>query len=115
MAHKPLATYLRTYRLRTGLSHDDVAYLLGAIYGSNVGKHERGDRLPILRNALAYEIILGVPVRQLYEGIFYEVHVEVIGRVRALCAHLERKPRTARHSRKLTMLRGLLDDVAPQG
>ena len=108
MKHKPLTTYLRRHRLRSGLSHDDVAYLLGSIYGSNIGKHERAQRLPLLRNALAYELIFGTPVRDLYEGVYCDVRVEVRGRMKTLCASLERKPRSAHRQRKLEALRRLL-------
>lgn len=108
MAYKPLATYLRTYRLRAGLSHDELAFLLGSIYGANVGKHERGSRLPMLRNAIAYEIILGVPIRLLYEGIFLEVREQVHRRLQALLKHLQKSERGA-DKQKAEMLRVLLE------
>lgn len=113
MAHKPLRTYLRTYRLRTGLSHDDIAFLLGrSIHGSNVGKHERGDRLPMLRNMIAYEIVLSASLRELYEGMYEEVRVEVLTRVRALHGLVERKRRGPHRVLKLESLRTLLDNEA---
>ena len=115
MAYKPLATYLRTYRLRSGLSHDEVAFLLGSIYGANVGKHERGGRLPILRNAIAYEIILGVPILLLYEGIFQEVMEQMRPRVRGLLTHLKKRSRPADQQKIATlqkMLEGDLDRIS---
>lgn len=113
MAHKPLRTYLRTYRLRTGLSHDDLAFLLGrSIHGSNVGKHERGHRLPMLRNVIAYEIVLGAPLRELYEGMYEEVRLDVLTRVRALHRLIEGKRRGPHRVLKLTTLRTLLDNAS---
>lgn len=113
MAHKPLRTYLRTYRLRTGLSHDDMAFLLGrSIHGSNVGKHERGNRLPLLRNVIAYEIVLGARLSELYEGMYEEVRLEVLTRVRALHGLIERKRRGPHRVLKLASLQTLLDNGA---
>lgn len=113
MTHKPLRTYLRTYRLRTGLSHDDIAFLLGSsIHGTNVGKHERGKRLPLLRNVIAYEIVLGASLRELYEGMYQEVRVEVLSRVRALHGLIERKRRGPHRVLKLSTLQTLLDNAA---
>jgi hypothetical protein len=113
MAHNPLRTYLRTYRLRTGLSHDDLAFLLGSsIHGSSVGKHERGHRLPMLRNVIAHEIVLGASLHELYEGTYEEVRLEVLRRVRALHGLIERKRRGPHRVLKLTTLRALLDSAA---
>jgi hypothetical protein len=112
MGDKPLRTYLRTYRLRTGLSHDDIAYLLGSIYGSNVAKHERSKRLPVLRHVIAYEVILGAPIRNLYEGLYGEVKEELVGRIRALYKSLARRRSNRRHARKLAALDHLLAALA---
>ena len=105
---KPLLTYLRTYRLKSGLSNDEVAFLLGSVYGTNVSKHESGHRLPLLRNALAYEIVLGTPVRRLYQGMACSVRQEVLTRVRGLVANLEKKRRGRGRELKLELLRGML-------
>jgi DNA-binding XRE family transcriptional regulator len=108
---KPLATYLRMYRLQTGLSHNDVAFLLGAMYGSNVCAHEKGRRIPALRTILAYEIILGAPARDLFEGIFHEVRAQVLERARGLSSHLERKTTVTHRNQKITRLRSILEEL----
>ena len=64
-----------------GLTQDELAYLfLGAKYGSKVSQYERRVRLPVLRNALAYEIVLGVPVGALFRGIAEEVRLSIAKR-----------------------------------
>jgi len=108
---KPLATYLRMHRLETGFSHGDVAFLLGAMYGSNVCAHERGRRIPGLRTILAYEIILGVPARDLYEGVFHEVRAQVLERARGLSTHLKRKTTATHRNQKIARLRSMLEEL----
>lgn len=109
-ADKPLITYLKTYRFRMGLSNDEMAFLLGSVYGTNISKHESGQRLPLLRNALAYEIVLRTPLRRLYHGMTCSVREEVYCRVRALVASLERKRRTRSREIKIRMLREMLNE-----
>ena len=70
MPGKPLSNYLRTFRKRSGLSQDDVAFLLGVQSGAEVSRHETFKRVPTLKTALSYEAIFGVPVRELFAGEF---------------------------------------------
>lgn len=107
---KPLSTYLRTYRLRTGLSNDEMAFLLGSVYGTNVSKHESGQRLPLLRNALAYEIVLGTPIRRLYQGMACAVRRDVVARARGLIGNLEKKRQGRGREMKLKLLRAILEE-----
>src|SRR5579862_6973738 len=90
----PLTTYIKMYRKRTGLTHEEVAFLLGSMSGTSVSRHEQAQRVPILHTALKYEIILNASVRDLYEGLFAEVRETVQARARGLCASLERQRST---------------------
>lgn len=107
----PLSTYIRMYRKRTGFTHDEVAFLCGAMCGSSISRHESGERLPVLRTALMYEFILNASVRELYEGVFHEIRGAVRARAQGLCASLERKPRNAERDHKIAVLRALLDEM----
>src|SRR5690242_17667076 len=82
MSMVPLKSYLRTYRKRAGLTNDEMAFLAGSMSGTSVTRHENARRLPLLRTALIYELILRVPVRSLYEGLLFETMTMV--RTRAL-------------------------------
>ena len=106
----PLRTYLKMYRKRAGFTHGDVAFLLGAMSGSTVSRHERTRRLPVLRTALMYEFILDATVRDLYEGVFREAQVQVRERARGLYASLKKQPQTAERDHKLIVLQRLLAD-----
>lgn len=105
-----ISNQLRRHRRRTGFTHDDVAYLLGGMCGSTVGRHERCERLPILKTALMYEFIFDATVRELYEGIFAEVQERVRARARTLCRSLEKQEASPSRDHRLRVLRRLLRD-----
>ena len=107
----PLDSYIRMYRKQTGLTHDEIAFLCGAMCGSSVARHETGERLPVLRTALMYEFILGATISELYEGLFHDARKAVRDRARGLCASLERKPKTPERDHKIAVLRALLEEI----
>jgi len=111
MTMVPLATYIRMYRKRTGFTHDEIAFLCGAMCGSSISRHESGERLPVLKTALMYEFILQASVRELYEGVFHDVCRVVRARAEALCASLERKPKSPDREHKIAVLRALLSEI----
>lgn len=82
-----LPNYLRTNRKRLELSQEEVAFLLGGT-GENkcskVSHEESFDREPRLRAALAYELIYGQPVRELFAGLYEEVQQEMAERAKIL-------------------------------
>lgn len=84
MSGKTLSNYLRTFRLRAGLSQDEVAALLGVAGGAEVSRHETFRRMPSLATALRYEAIFGVPVRELFPGEFHKVELAVHERAQML-------------------------------
>jgi DNA-binding XRE family transcriptional regulator len=105
----PLHTYLKTYRKRTGFTHDEVAFLLGGMCGTSYSRHEGHKRLPILKTALMYEFIFGATVRELYEGVFQDMQQRVLIRAKGLLASLEAKPKSAQRDQKIAVLRRLLE------
>ncbi len=117
MAQEPLRTYLRTFRRRTCLSQDEVAFLLGSMCGTSVSRHERGRRVPMLETLIGYMIIFDVDAAQLYEGVHQDVYRRIVKRARGLLASLEGGERTAVTERKIAVLRRLLVDggLANQG
>jgi DNA-binding XRE family transcriptional regulator len=89
MASK-LPNYIRTHRRRSGLTQSEMATLLGWTGSVNVSLHERFQRLPSLKTALAYEAILGVPVAELFAGLYQKVGKETSKRARILARKLEK-------------------------
>ena len=84
MATHKLDNYLRTYRKRAGLSQEEIAYLLGACNGTKMGRYECFKRTPNLQTALACEAIFGVPVRELFAGVYERAERTVARRGRCL-------------------------------
>jgi transcriptional regulator with XRE-family HTH domain len=64
-----LENYLRSYRKQSGLTQDEVGFLLGRRNGAQVSRYEKRHRLPPLETALACEEIFGVSVAELFAGV----------------------------------------------
>lgn len=82
-----LPNYLLTHRKRLNLPQEEVAFLLGfngMSKGSKVSRDESFSREPNLRTALAYELIYGQPVSELFAGLYEEVTQEVAARAKLL-------------------------------
>jgi transcriptional regulator with XRE-family HTH domain len=101
---KRLHNYLRTYRKRAGLSQDEVAFLLGRQHGTKVSRYERNTRQPGLETLLAYELVFGAPVRDLFAGVFEKVEATTLRRAQLLARKLSAATRTPRTARKLELL-----------
>lgn len=112
MTFTPLQNYLRTHRRRNHLSQDEVAFLMGVATGSRVTRHEGSDRIPTLQVALGYELLFGVPMRELFTG---EVHkVESIIRERLPELIRRTKEESPENLQKLSFLQGLAGRLASQ-
>jgi DNA-binding XRE family transcriptional regulator len=110
-----LQNYLRTYRRRCGLSQAEVAYLLGCKDGGKICRHEHLLREPSLQTALAYEVIYGAPVRELFAGLFRKVERATIRRVGTLGRELQAKAPTRLITRKLETLGAALKTSRVRG
>lgn len=103
-----LPNYIRTYRKRAHLTQEDVAFLLGCKSTARICRHERSQQAPNLETLLAYEVLFGTPVRNLFSGVHHGVENKLKNRIRLLIRNLgqiEPRPVTAQ---KLELLAGLL-------
>ena len=89
---QPLPHYLRTHRLGTGLTQDEIAFLLGASDGSRISRYESFKRLPELSVALAYGAVHQEPVQQLFQGRYLQIAAGVLVRARELRENLASEP-----------------------
>ena len=98
-----LSNYLRTYRKRSGLSQAELGLLLGGRDRSKVSRYERTARLPNLDTVFAYEVIFGVPARELFAGLYSEVEVRIYEQATLLSEKLAEAPSTpdVRHKREV--------------
>ncbi len=92
---KPLPNYLHTQRKRFSLSQEEVGFLLGITgmsKGNKVCRDEKFTRTPSLQDALAYEVIFGRPVRELFAGLYQQAEQGVATRARFLNFRKIKKP-----------------------
>lgn len=106
-----LDNYLRAYRKRSGLSQDEVAFLLGSRSGTKVSRFEHGGRLPNLDTALAYDFIFHASTRVLFAGRQQKVERLIRKRVARLRARLGTHESPRRSSRKLQALAAICQAV----
>lgn len=101
-----LTNYLRAERKRLGLSQDEVAFLLGCRDGGKLSRYERFQRAPNLETAAALELIFGVPVRDLFAGVYEDSGRIVRRRSQMLARRLKRR---AEARTKLKRVRAIAD------
>ncbi len=105
MRTNKLSNNLLICRLALGLSQKDVSRLLGCHSNAKVSRYERGARTPSLPVLVAYEIICGRPLTDLFANIEQEVRREVADRARALDEELAAGIQTKSKTRKRDFLR----------
>lgn len=66
---------------QSGLTLKQIGYLLGNETDASFTRYETGDRLPTLRTALMFEIILGTSLRNLFPEEYDELTREIKSRV----------------------------------
>jgi transcriptional regulator with XRE-family HTH domain len=95
-----LPNHLRAHRKRSGLSQDEVAFLLGAHSGAKVCRYERFIREPSLQTALAYEAVFQRPASKLFPGLYRKIEREVAARAEALAHRTGRRRPTRKKALK---------------
>ena len=108
----PLESYLKTYRRRSGLSQDEIAFLLGCRSGAKVSRYEHRVRRPTLETALAYEAIFRVSAKELFAGLYQKVEKNAQSRARLLAKKLNVSGLDYITVRKLAVLRTLSGPVS---
>lgn len=94
---QPLTNYLRTHRKKSGLSLDELGFLVGHGSGSAAGKHERYRRIPTVSTVFAYEVVFRTPARDLFRGLYGSIERATIRRALELSKQLDDQ-RLGRHT-----------------
>ena len=105
----PLQNYLRTYRRRSFLSQDEVAFLLGAKTGTRVTRHEGSSRIPKMETALGYEVLFDVSLRELFASEAQKVETIIRQRLPELIREVEERGES---KQKLAFLQNLSERLA---
>lgn len=96
--------YLRTQRLKTALSQEEVGFLLGSEAGRNVSRHELGDRVPNPRMLLSYAFIYDVPAERLFAEDARKVEVEIRKRAGELLTRTQKEAPSPSRRRRIEVL-----------
>lgn len=107
-----LPNYLRSYRKRFALSQDEVALLMGTISGDKICRYERFTRVPKLETAIALEVILKTPFRELFPGLYRQIERDTAARARGLLAKAEAKKPTPKNLRKRQAFAGIINSAS---
>ncbi len=91
MGSQRLDNYLRAHRKNSGLTQEEVAFLLGFDNANLVSRYEKRQRMPPVQTALAYEAIFGIPVAELFAGARQRIASDVEQRRSELTTRLRAK------------------------
>ena len=115
MPSAKLPNYIRTHRKRAHLTQNDVAFLIGAKSSAHICRHERLQQTPNLQTLLAYEILFGTPVRNLYGGVHQDVEQKLMCRIRLLIQKLAKSGQSRLKARKIEILNDFLRERGSLG
>lgn len=113
---KPLRTYLRSKRKKSGLSLGELAFLLGVRHTAKVSRYERLARTPTLKNLFALQVVYGELMHDLFPRAFEDVRSTIIKRAELLAADVKRRRKTPQAKRKLAAIEAILrgEGIAPR-
>lgn len=94
MSSPKLGSYLRTYRIRSGLTQKDVAALLGLETGSTISRTEKGNDIPSVKVILGYCVLFEVHPQELVPGIILDIENTAHVGAHVLEEQLKKRPET---------------------
>lgn len=81
MSHRPLASYLRTHRRKSGLTQHELARILGYAHGGPISRHELAADAPSFLAGLSYEAVFRISVSEMFPGIYEEIEKTIESRL----------------------------------
>ncbi len=90
-----LESYFKTFRLRSGLSQKELAFLIACKSDTYVSRIERGKRHPTLEATLAYMIMFDMPPPDVIPAVWEELEAGILARAVQLYQELEGQPSRA--------------------
>jgi transcriptional regulator with XRE-family HTH domain len=110
VATRKLQNYLRMHRKRSGLSQEEIAFLLSCYSGATVSRYEHFGQTPSLEIALAYAVIFQVPIHELFAGMFDDVGEQTAHRILLLAEKLRSSdPPSPKHQRRRSLAEATLE------
>lgn len=108
-----LRIYLRTYRLRWGLTQPELARLLGFKSATHVSRLERGERNPTASTVMTCIVIFGEKAVEIFPAAVTAIEEELLRRAYDLYLDLQGKPAKA-VKLKLDLLEQVLKRVSDE-
>jgi transcriptional regulator with XRE-family HTH domain len=96
-----MASYLRSHRLKSGMSQRELAYLVGILSHQQVSQHERSTAVPSLIAAVAYQFVFGTPITELFPGLVESVKLNVDERLYRMQKELQDTTAKGREAQKI--------------
>ncbi|HMJ91182.1 MAG TPA: helix-turn-helix transcriptional regulator [Candidatus Acidoferrum sp.] len=112
MTSPRLQNYLRSGRKRLALSQDEVAFLMGRRGGAKISNYESFSTTPTLETALAFGIIYGTPLNELFAGIHDRLARDISERAKVLRHRVSFKATSRRSEKKRAAVESLLANAA---
>jgi transcriptional regulator with XRE-family HTH domain len=104
-----LPNCLLSQRKRLALSQDEVAFLMGTHGGAGISRYEQLAQRPTLETALALEVILQKPAKELFAGLFGEIQQRVAARAKVLTYRKDQGKPSRRAARKRRSLENIIN------
>ena len=104
---KPL-NYLRSYRLRWGLSQGELANLLGCKTAGVISRIEKKLRAPTLKIVIGCFVLFGTPAAELFPDISGTVETDVMERVWELYEKVQGDP-SRKTKTKIELLESIIE------
>jgi len=103
MPSDPNVSRLRTLRIGSGLTSSELAEILGMCTASAFRRHERSKCIPNLLTALGYEAVFGVPISELFPGLYRTVKTGVEERLAKMEQELHQGTAKGRDSARVAV------------
>jgi transcriptional regulator with XRE-family HTH domain len=104
---RKLDTYLRAYRLKSGLSQKDIAFLVSLKSSSTISKIEKQYSSPSLPIFLTYCIVFNAQPEDLVPGLLHDIEHAVIIRAHVLEEQLKKHGVTPPILQRIEFLKSL--------
>jgi DNA-binding XRE family transcriptional regulator len=102
---------LKPSRRRSGLTQEELAYLVGGKKSSTISRYEGGERKPDLATALAFKFVFARNISDLFPGVHEEVFAQVKERAKRLAEEIERQGDSTKTKYKLAKLARLQNET----
>ena len=100
--------YLRSYRLRWGLSQGELAYLLGWSRSEVISRVEMKQRAPTLKLVVGCVILFGASAAELFPDLSSAIEAEVTARVWEMYETIQGDP-SKKTKRQIELLEGAIE------